>query len=82
MDIQDTFARNLRVARKSAGFSQEELAHRAGLDRTYISALERAIYSATIDVVDRIATALGMEAAALLERPQNQPRPKGADQKP
>ena len=34
--------------------SQEELAHRAGLDRTYISALERNVYNPTIDVVGRL----------------------------
>lgn len=71
MNIRETFARNLRTARQRKGFSQEELAHRANLDRTYISALERAVYNATIDVVDRLATALDMDASALLERRTN-----------
>ena len=48
------------------GLSQEELAHRAKIDRTYISALERSLYAAGIDVVDRLARALGVEAADLL----------------
>ncbi len=48
--------------------SQEELAHRVELDRTYISSLERQVYGASIDVVDRIAKALGVEAADLLQR--------------
>ena len=69
MDIRQIFAQNLRTARQAKGFSQEELAHRAGLDRTYISALERSVYSATVDVVDRLAVAMDMEASALLERP-------------
>jgi len=69
MDIRQIFAKNLRAARQAKGFSQEELAHRAGLDRTYISSLERAVYSATIDVVDRLAAGMDMEASALLERP-------------
>jgi transcriptional regulator with XRE-family HTH domain len=47
--------------------SQEELAHLAGLDRTYISSLERCIYSPTIDVVDALAKALGMTAHELLK---------------
>jgi transcriptional regulator with XRE-family HTH domain len=68
MDIRQIFAKNLRAARQAKGFSQEELAHRAGLDRTYISALERSVYIATIDVIDRLAVAMEMEASALLER--------------
>lgn len=68
MDIREIFARNLRSARRARGFSQEELAHRADLDRTYISSLERNVYSATIDVVDRLAFALSVEPGALLDR--------------
>jgi transcriptional regulator with XRE-family HTH domain len=70
MGIRKIFAANLRRARQSAGLSQEELAFRAELDRTYISSLERGIYSATIDVVARLAEALEIEPADLLERPK------------
>lgn len=63
------FARNLRAARLAKGLSQEELAHRAGIDRTYISSLERSVYNASIDVVDRLACALDLDAAMLLKRP-------------
>ena len=63
------FALNLRAARRAQGLSQEELAHRAGIDRTYISSLERSVYNASIDVVDRLATVLGLEAADLMKRP-------------
>jgi transcriptional regulator with XRE-family HTH domain len=69
MEIREILARNLRVIRRSRGLSQEELAYRAGLDRTYISALERCLYNASIDVVDRLARELGTEAADLLKRP-------------
>lgn len=69
MEIREVFARNLRRYRQAAGLSQEELAHSADVDRTYISALERSVYGATIDVVDRLATVLGIEAADLLKRP-------------
>ena len=62
-------ALNLRKCRRAAGLSQEELAHRAEIDRTYISALERSKYNASIDVVDRLAVALGLEAKDLLIRP-------------
>jgi hypothetical protein len=40
--------------------SQEELAHRAKIDRTYVSALEPSLYAAGVDVVDRPARALAV----------------------
>ena len=66
MEIREIFAQNLRSAREAQGISQEDLAHRAGIDRTYVSALERRLYSASIDVVDQLAKALGVEPADLL----------------
>jgi transcriptional regulator with XRE-family HTH domain len=69
MHIREVFARNLRKTRNARGLSQEALAHEAGIDRTYISALERSKYNATIDMVDKLARALEVEASALLERP-------------
>ncbi|MCG2840664.1 helix-turn-helix transcriptional regulator [Sandaracinobacter sp. RS1-74] len=62
-------ARNLKRIRLERGLSQEELAHRADIDRTYISALERRVYAASIDVIGRIAKALNVEPAALLAKP-------------
>ena len=50
------------------GLSQEALAYEAGIDRTYISALERGVYSATIDMVGKLAAVLEIEPSALLER--------------
>ncbi|KAA2211214.1 helix-turn-helix domain-containing protein [Teichococcus oryzae] len=69
MEIREVLASNLRRSRKAAGLSQEELAHRANIDRTYISALERCVYAASIDVVGRLAQELGVEPADLLRRP-------------
>ncbi|MHB0773386.1 helix-turn-helix domain-containing protein [Bradyrhizobium sp. 1.29L] len=69
MDIRGILAINLRKLRQARGLSQEELAHRAEIDRTYISSLERSVYAAGIDVVDRLARSLGVEAADLLRRP-------------
>ncbi len=68
MTLRETLARNLRTYRAAKGFSQEELAHRAEIDRTYISALERGVYAASIDVVERLAAALEIDAAALLTK--------------
>ena len=85
MDIREILAINLRKLRQARGLSQEELAHRAEIDRTYISALERCVYAASIDVVDRLARALGIEAADLLLRPErsaSKERPGRAKTKP
>jgi transcriptional regulator with XRE-family HTH domain len=76
MDIRGILAVNLRKLRQAQGLSQEELAHRAEIDRTYISALERSVYAAGIDVVDRLARVLGVEAADLLTRPTAASRKK------
>jgi len=78
MDIREVFAVNLRHQRRAKGLSQEELAHRAQIDRTYISSLERSRYAAGIDVVDRLATVLGVEAADLLKRPSAKRSTKSA----
>lgn len=69
MDIREVLARNLKAFRHARDMSQEELAHRANIDRTYISSLERRIYAASIDVVDRLANVLGVEAHELLMKP-------------
>lgn len=71
MTIREVLALNLKALRQAQGMSQEELAHRADVDRTYISSLERCIYGATIDVVDRLAVVLGVQASDLLRRPDH-----------
>ncbi len=66
MEVREIFASNLRQYRQARGLSQEELAHRAELDRTYISALERCVYAASIDVVGKLAAVLEIDPADLL----------------
>ncbi|WP_422001938.1 helix-turn-helix domain-containing protein [Roseovarius mucosus] len=56
------FASNLRRMRKKARLSQEELALRSGLDRTYISGCERGIRNPSIVSVEKIAEALNVPA--------------------
>lgn len=70
MEIRDVLALNLKRLRADRGLSQEDLADRADIDRTYISSLERSVYAAGIDVVDRLAKALGVTAADLLAPPE------------
>jgi transcriptional regulator with XRE-family HTH domain len=68
MTLREVFARNLRKARNAASLSQEALADAAGIDRTYVSALERGVYAASIDMIEKLAGVLGVEPANLLER--------------
>ena len=66
MGLRQLFAFNLRRLRVERGLSQEELAHRTGIDRTYVSHLERLRYNPTLDMVERLAKALDVEPLALL----------------
>ena len=70
MSIREVLARNLRRYRAERGLSQEELAHRAGIDRTYISSLERMQYGASIDVVESLARRCWSIAPHELLRPE------------
>jgi transcriptional regulator with XRE-family HTH domain len=58
----------LRKAREKAGITQEELAFRAELDRSYISLLENDHKSPTVDVLFRICDALGTRPSLILGR--------------
>lgn len=68
MTLREVLAENLKRHRLATGLSQEELAHRADIDRTYVSSLERCQYSATVDMIEKLARVLGVEAAELLRQ--------------
>jgi transcriptional regulator with XRE-family HTH domain len=57
--------RELRVAR---GWTQEDLAERSGLHRTYITGVERGQRNASLDAIDAIARGLDVEVARLFTR--------------
>jgi transcriptional regulator with XRE-family HTH domain len=61
------FGRRLRRLRRDRDLSQEALAHLAGLDRTYVSGVERGERNPTLVNVSRLAGALGVELTVLLE---------------
>ena len=68
--IVDVVADSVRRARKAAGLSQEDLALEAGLDRTYISQVERGKRNVTVIVLARIAGALKVTPDRLLVPPR------------
>lgn len=62
------FLRATQIVATRQGLSQEKLAHLAGIDRTYVSSLERCIYSPTIDMVATLAEILEVAPADLLRQ--------------
>lgn len=67
MDIRQRLSDNMRKFRRDKGWSQEELAERAGVHRTYISGVERLVRNPTITIVGRIADALGVGVGELVD---------------
>ena len=65
MNLLHVFAGNLKRYRLQLGLSQEEFADKAGLHRTYISAVEREKRSIALDNIEKIARALEIEAYLL-----------------
>lgn len=65
MGIQDVFAINMRNYRKAVGLTQEELAEKSGLHRTYIGGIEQRRINVSLKNVEKIADALGIDPALL-----------------
>ena len=73
MDIVKVFGKNLKKYRLALGLSQEKFAENCGFHRTYISTVERFQRNISIENVQRIADALGIEAYQLfIDDQQNQ----------
>ena len=65
MDIIKVFADNLKKYRTAAGMSQEAFAEKCGMHRTYISAIECYRRSISLENIQRIADALGIDTYKL-----------------
>ena len=65
MDIIKIFCSNVKKYRVSLGLSQEQFAEKCGLHRTYISSIERFQRNVSLENVQRISTALGVEVYKL-----------------
>jgi transcriptional regulator with XRE-family HTH domain len=66
MDARRLLGRNVRRLRDERNWSQEQLAFESGLDRTYISGVERGVRNPTVLVIGKIAGALGVKIDELL----------------
>lgn len=63
---RDVFAARLREVRLAAGLSQEALAAKADLHRTYVGSVERGERNISIDNMEKLAKALGVGVVDLL----------------
>jgi transcriptional regulator with XRE-family HTH domain len=63
------FGDRVRELRRNRDLSQQELAERAGLDRSYVNGTENGHRNVSLDTIDALARALEVEAADLFVRP-------------
>lgn len=79
--VQFKFGMRVRQLRLAAGLTQEDLAHRCGLFRTYMSRIETGRANPTLTMVDALATSLKVPIASLFEADMstpNKPKPDSA----
>ena len=69
MDAGARVSRNVRRLRVLASLSQEAFAVDAGIDRTYVSRIERGLENPTIGALERIARALGVDIVDIVSEP-------------
>ena len=69
--LQESFGGILRQLRREKGLSQETLALEAGLDRTYISMLERGIRQPSLSSLFAIASALRVRPSRIVKLTEN-----------
>jgi len=68
MSLEQAFGDTLRQLRNRAGLSQEKLAFRCDLDRTYISLLERGLRQPSLNTIFSIANAVDIKPESLIKR--------------
>ena len=69
MDLRETFAENLQRIRSQRRISQEELALKTKMSRSYLSQLEKGVYYASLKIIGRLAEALDVAPAEFLALP-------------
>jgi transcriptional regulator with XRE-family HTH domain len=65
--IQVQFGAHLKKLRLELGLSQEAFADRCGLDRTYVSGIERGVRNPTLEVINILGTGLGADLKELFD---------------
>jgi transcriptional regulator with XRE-family HTH domain len=68
MELRAVVGRNIRRERERLGIAQDELAHRADIHVTYLSGVENGRRNITLNVLERLAVALGISEERLVAR--------------
>ena len=79
MDLRQRFATNLRRIRNDRGVSQEGLANEAGVDRAYLSRVERGVTHVGLEIIGKLSDVLKVEPAEFFRRPTRSGGRKRAD---
>lgn len=66
MDIKEIIGQNIKARRTELQLSQEQLAHEANIDRTYLQSIEKGKRNVSIDVLLRLSNALDVQLTTLL----------------
>jgi transcriptional regulator with XRE-family HTH domain len=69
MDLRHRFATNLRRIRHNRRISQEDLAYEAGVDRAYVSRIERAVTYVGLEIIGKFAEVLKVDPAEFFMAP-------------
>lgn len=68
MNLRAVVGQNIRRERERLGIPQDELAHRADIHVTYLSGVENGRRNITLNVLERLALALGLSESELVRR--------------
>jgi transcriptional regulator with XRE-family HTH domain len=79
MDLRQLFAMNLRRLRHDRKVSQEQLANDAGVDRAYLSRVERAVTYVGLEIIGKLAAILEVDPAEFFRRPTRSGSRRKAD---
>lgn len=71
-DLKEAISSNIKKYRKAKGISQEKLGLISGIDRSYMSEIERCLANPTIEAILRISNALEVNPEELLKPPKKQ----------
>ena len=66
MRLAEIFGKRVREVRHERGWTQEQLAFEAGVKRAYLSEIENGQRNVSLDVVEKLATALGVSPDSLM----------------
>jgi transcriptional regulator with XRE-family HTH domain len=71
ISLRERLAMNVRNERLARRWTQEDLEHRSGVSQRYISSVESAKSATSVDTIEKLADAFGIDGEWLLRRPSS-----------